>query len=459
MTVLVIAVAIAFLMNMLTGSMVQRKVYNEAKETIADLRLASVWVSRLQNPGSTLELLEELAGSQAGSAISQETAGFLGLAEEGDEINRLHRSAATAEETMAWAEKLDYGDRRRLLGPDSPLQRLDNLAEGRKLEEFFEQLRKLRTVRLFISEDEFRSFIGGWPETRRQLKELRQARREAVNQVEEVLGEESAIVALGKLDKGFAETVAEAGFVIPAGQTEKIQRQAIQLRHEKQLEKALQSAELKRRIAGQLDLPLKEVTSEAVWTELKNEKFAQWFLNNYESAGLETVDVDLAGLREIAGNRAELFKLGEAQRKIGIVEGGLWGLGERTTWLLFISLMVCVVGITNAMLMSVTERYREIATLKCLGALDGSILLIFVMEACLLGLAGSIIGVGLGIVIGLGRMGLNFGELAFSSLPWLDLMTAFLVVTLAGIILAGIASIYPSLKAARLAPMEAMRIE
>ncbi|MCK4402075.1 ABC transporter permease, partial [bacterium] len=39
-------------------------------------------------------------------------------------------------------------------------------------------------------------------------------------------------------------------------------------------------------------------------------------------------------------------------------------------WLVVLSLMVCVVGIANAMLMSVTERYKEIGTMKCLGALD-----------------------------------------------------------------------------------------
>ncbi|HOT52163.1 MAG TPA: hypothetical protein PLI07_14365, partial [Candidatus Hydrogenedentes bacterium] len=57
--------------------------------------------------------------------------------------------------------------------------------------------------------------------------------------------------------------------------------------------------------------------------------------------------------------------------------------GNRATqvWLAAISLLVCVVGITNAMLMSVTERYREIGTMKCLGALDWFVVKLFLIEA------------------------------------------------------------------------------
>ena len=57
-----------------------------------------------------------------------------------------------------------------------------------------------------------------------------------------------------------------------------------------------------------------------------------------------------------------------------------------------IALLVCGVGIINSMLMSVTERYKEIGTIKCLGATDTSVLEIFLIEALLLGLLGGVIG-------------------------------------------------------------------
>ena len=68
----------------------------------------------------------------------------------------------------------------------------------------------------------------------------------------------------------------------------------------------------------------------------------------------------------------------------------------RLQWLAALSLLVCAVGITNSMLMSVSERFREIGTMKCLGALDQFIVKIFMIEALLIGLLASALGWGLG---------------------------------------------------------------
>ena len=46
------------------------------------------------------------------------------------------------------------------------------------------------------------------------------------------------------------------------------------------------------------------------------------------------------------------------------------GASSKQRWIIILSLLVCVVGIVNAQLMAVTERFREIGTMKCLGALD-----------------------------------------------------------------------------------------
>ena len=66
---------------------------------------------------------------------------------------------------------------------------------------------------------------------------------------------------------------------------------------------------------------------------------------------------------------------------------------SKQTWLISLSLLVCVVGIANAMLMSVTERFREIGTMKCLGALDTFIVKLFLLESTFQGLAGTSAGI------------------------------------------------------------------
>ena len=71
----------------------------------------------------------------------------------------------------------------------------------------------------------------------------------------------------------------------------------------------------------------------------------------------------------------------------------------RSIWLVVMSLLVCSVGITNSMLMSVTERFKEIGTMKCLGALDSFVVTLFLLESGMMGICASVLGwaVGFGI--------------------------------------------------------------
>jgi putative ABC transport system permease protein len=80
---------------------------------------------------------------------------------------------------------------------------------------------------------------------------------------------------------------------------------------------------------------------------------------------------------------------------------GLFPVGEgaearaaanRQQWLAIMALLVCFVGIMNSMLMSVTERFKEIGTMKCLGALDSFIVKLFFIEATLMGVIASALG-------------------------------------------------------------------
>ena len=82
---------------------------------------------------------------------------------------------------------------------------------------------------------------------------------------------------------------------------------------------------------------------------------------------------------------------------------------SKQTWLISLSLLVCVVGIANAMLMSVTERFREIGTMKCLGAEDGLVIRLFLIESALVGSVGALGGIALGVLVALAAGIAQFG--------------------------------------------------
>ena len=127
-------------------------------------------------------------------------------------------------------------------------------------------------------------------------------------------------------------------------------------------------------------------------------------------------------------------------------------------WLIAISLLVCVVGITNAMLMSVTERYREIGTMKCLGALDWFVIKLFLIEAAFLGIAGSLAGVLLGFLAGI-LAGMTQYDNVLTSLPWANVMLSLVFAVAVGGVLSVIGAIYPAYRAGRMPPADAMRTE
>ncbi|HDJ89250.1 MAG TPA: FtsX-like permease family protein [Thermoprotei archaeon] len=142
-------------------------------------------------------------------------------------------------------------------------------------------------------------------------------------------------------------------------------------------------------------------------------------------------------------------------------------------WLLFISLLVCGVGITNSMLIAVAERYKEIGTMKCLGALDRHILLMFLNESIVIGALGGILGYIFGIIAAviyafvslknpMGIIGSAFTQPS-QIIPWLSSLPSFLSLLILSIVLAVFlsmaATLYPAYYAAKLRPAEALRYE
>ncbi len=122
-----------------------------------------------------------------------------------------------------------------------------------------------------------------------------------------------------------------------------------------------------------------------------------------------------------------------------------------------ISLLVGGIGIMNIMLVSVTERTREIGLRKAIGARKGDILLQFLIEAVSLTVTGGIIGLVIGTFCGW-----FLTQLAAKALGELNYILSFSAVFMALAMAVGtglVFGIFPAKKAANLSPMEALRFE
>jgi hypothetical protein len=131
----------------------------------------------------------------------------------------------------------------------------------------------------------------------------------------------------------------------------------------------------------------------------------------------------------------------------------------QTRWLIGLALLVAFAGILNAMLMSVTERFREIGTMKCLGALDSFIIKLFLIESLFQGGVGTIVGVLLGLLLSMANMSSSYGLYAWKNVPWHSLLLSVMICFAVGVLLTVAGALYPAWQAARMQPIDAMRVE
>ena len=125
---------------------------------------------------------------------------------------------------------------------------------------------------------------------------------------------------------------------------------------------------------------------------------------------------------------------------------------QQLIWIASISLLVGGIGVMNIMLVSVTERTREIGLKKALGARKKRILFQFLTEAAVLTLLGGIIGVAVGIALAYIISGVSAVPVAISG-------TAIVVAVLFSTLIGVIFGLIPSVKAANMNPIDALRYE
>lgn len=153
-------------------------------------------------------------------------------------------------------------------------------------------------------------------------------------------------------------------------------------------------------------------------------------------------DPDSFRIQTVGG---ELEKFNTIMGTITAVAGGIVG----------ISLLVGGIGIMNIMLVSVSERTREIGLRKAVGARSSAILTQFLIEAIVLCCIGGALGIGFGFLITQGLRQIPDMQLEQAHIPGEAILLSFAFSAAVGIFF----GVFPALKAARLDPIEALRNE
>jgi putative ABC transport system permease protein len=131
----------------------------------------------------------------------------------------------------------------------------------------------------------------------------------------------------------------------------------------------------------------------------------------------------------------------------------------QTFWMVGLALMISFVGIVNAMLMSVTERFREIGTMKCLGALDSFVLRLFLLESFMQGVCGTAVGVFLGFVLAYAEGASVYGNEVWSLAAGNEVSALIMWCFCGGVVLTVMGALYPAWQAAKMRPVVALRAE
>lgn len=454
LTMSVILLAVAFFMAMLSESMFIRSTAIGVDGEIEQLRESAYFLGFISNKPSSLVLSQRLAKAVADDEEMQEYIDISGVSSEA--LKELANKARLEQVYLRFFEGMDEEKRLQLVGKRSGREIFEFLVDEDEWRGFEKRLEPLKSLIVPRGTDTFRRFLQDYGKFTEAMNAFEKAWRKAIEAVEKktaaFTGDKRLAVWLveapDKQVRAWQGMLQESGFRISDETLARIRSHLDKLHLRTRVIAVLTDEEVRkawRKEYGRrmtIDEKLMNLTDPAALSILQK-KFDHESLQQVSS--LYKLEKTLNSLeKQLAG-------------KTESTDGGV--LSGRQFFLLVISFVVCMVGIANAMLMAITERFREIATMKCLGATDGYILTQFMMEAMMQGCAGGVLGMIIGFALATLKNGVLFGGYLFKYFPAADVLVCGLISLTLGVILAAIASLYPSWAASRMAPMEAMRIE
>ena len=205
-------------------------------------------------------------------------------------------------------------------------------------------------------------------------------------------------------------------------------------------------------INNSIVVPIDVVTREIVGEEKLQEIDIGVFDQNSINQTIEDVEVLLRDRHNLDEDDENDFQITSAQDILSTVETITGLLTLMIVGISGISLVVGGVGVMNIMLVSVTERTKEIGLLKAIGAKEKDILTQFLVEAVVMSLIGGLIGITIGIS---GAYLISF----LANIPFVLSIPAIIIAVGVSTLVGVVFGIYPARRAAKLSPIDALRYE
>lgn len=458
-TVMIITLAIAFLSTIMFQGYLGRSIRDAAIARTARATSYSHFLTNASLIDADEKLVSRFAWLTPGTAQYENVKRWGEFDEAG--IDKFVKDSRQLETYLNFFQEIQIGRRVLLVGRFEGLAIFDWLMKTENVESFRARLKPMTSLRFPGKPGEFDSFLTNWPAYRKRFERVKRNYAAVIERIRKFSEPQGLRV---KLDEAVSAGRAAAFF-----------KQLADLGYQVD-PKALPNIEAGVRYESKLDWALSFLKKQPVrtgWPREFKEKFnpgaalkscaatpsrITWIQETLDGGKLGK-GFDPAKFVEVAEAYAVQSRLLEARERLVNRYGRTQKLGEKTIWLITVSFLVCVVGIANAMLMSVLERFKEIATMKCLGARNETIRFLFITESMIIGVVGGVVGMILGFLVALIRQSIAYGGLVFENFPFGDMFTTFWICAVCSLLLAAIAAIFPSGVAARMAPMEAMRVD
>ena len=157
-------------------------------------------------------------------------------------------------------------------------------------------------------------------------------------------------------------------------------------------------------------------------------------------------------IRKLRSTENNDFEITKSDGLIDVIKDNTFAIRLGIILIAIVTLVGAAIGLMNIMLVSVTERTKEIGIVKAIGATQNNILTQFLTEAIVICQLGGLVGIVGGILIGFGVSAVIGGKFI---IPWNWMLLALIICLITG----WVSGLYPALKAARLDPIESLRYE